>query len=247
MKRLSLFLSILFALTLILSPILHAPLLAKEETYPTVSMKKDLTLADCVFFGDSTTYGLFRFNAHNDGRFGKNYYTLQDSQIWTPKSGTFYLGNLLNLRVSLPSFGEVTLTEALKAHTPSVFVITVGINGLTAWDKDTFLKYYEKLLETVEKASPKTITVLQSVYPIGEAAREKLPHFTNEKINEVNAWIALLAKKKNLCFLDTASLLKNEMGALDERFHNGDGLHLSTEGFNRMLQNLEAFLSRGDV
>ena len=243
MKRLSIFLSLLLLLTLVISQATQTALAKEYESYPTFRQNEGFSLSECVFFGDSTTYGLFRYNAHNNGKFGKNYYTLQDSQIWTPKSGTFFLGNLLNCKVALSDLGEITLSDALHKKQPPTIIVTVGINGLAAWNKETFTKYYEKLITMIKTASPKTVIVLQSVYPIAEKARDTLPAFSNEKIDTVNTWIEALAVHHKLRYLNTANVLKDASGNLAECCHNGDGLHLSTEGFNRMLEYVDRTLS----
>ena len=242
MKRLTLFLSLFFTCTLLLTSI---PFDGDhhEETIPTF---QNSPLSLCSFFGDSTTYGLFRFNAHNDGRFGKNYYTLQDSQIWVPKSGTFYLKNALRATVVINQ-AEHTLSDACKQYRPQKLILTVGINGLAAWEKEDFLHCYEKLIQTIQGASPSTSIYLQSVYPIAPKAKEKLPTFSNEKIDRVNLWIQELANDTHLPYLNTASVLKDSHGNLKEAYHNGDGLHLSSEGFNAMLRYVEQQLTKGTV
>lgn len=201
-------------------------------------------LSTCTFFGDSTTYGLHRFNSQNDGKHGKNYYTLQDSQIWTPSDGTFYLGNVVKASVTVNG-QTLFLGDACRQYKPQKLILTVGINGLATWSKDSFLSCYQKLINTVKTASPNTEIYLQSVYPISPKAQEKLPNFTNEKITQLNLWIKELAQENKLLFLNTASVLINENGNLKENYHNGDGLHLSTQGFNAMLSYVEEQLTKG--
>lgn len=241
MKRLFSFITVLFAFTIMLNTLPHFS--PKETALPVF---QDSPLSLCTFFGDSTTYGLFRYNAHNDGRFGKNYYTLQDSQIWTPKEGTFYLGNVLKASVCLGG-QSCTLPDACKRFSPQKLILTVGINGLATWEKESFLRYYEKLINVIRKASPDTKIYLQSIYPIAEIAKEKLPSFDNRKIDTVNLWIASLAQNKELPYLDTATVLKDNNGNLCEAYHNGDGLHLSCDGFNAMLRFVEEQLTKETV
>lgn len=234
MKRLTLFLSLLLTYTLSVATF-HVPI---NALHPTSATYHDSVLAECTFFGDSTTYGLFRFNAHNDKAFGKNYYTLQDTQIWTPSNGTFYLGNILNATVNIQK-QEYSLSEAAQKFKPQRFIITVGINGLASWNKESFCRYYNRLIAMIQNASPTTVIYLQSVYPIAPKALEKLPKFSNQKIDTVNTWICEMASEHRISYLNTASVLKDAHGNLNENFHNGDGLHLSCEGFNTMLRYVE--------
>jgi len=240
MKRLTYFLSLLLLGTTMFS--FTANTITAREPY--VYAVNESILSTCTFFGDSTTYGLHRFNAQNDGRHGKNYYTLQDSQIWTPSDGTFYLGNVVKASVALNG-RSLLLGEACQTYRPQKLILTVGINGLTAWTKDTFLSCYQKLINTVTNASPGTEVYLQSVYPISPKAKEKLPNFSNEKITQLNLWIEELAVQNRLPYLNTASVLRDENGNLKDSYHNGDGLHLSTQGFNTMLRYVEEQLTKG--
>lgn len=242
MKR-TLLLSILLTVAVTLSSVFLP--LPRESALEVASFNAS-PLSRCTFFGDSTTYGLIRYNAHNDGRFGKNYYTLQDSQIWVPKDGTFYLGNVLKASAFIGG-KSYTLAEACRAFSPEKLILTVGINGLANWEETSFLRYYKKLIDTVREASPNTELYLQSVYPIAPKAKEKLPEFSNEKIQLVNSWICSLARKEHLCYLNAASALTDTDGNLKESYHNGDGLHLSCQGFNEMLKYVENELMKGDI
>ena len=56
-----------------------------------------------------------------------------------------------------------------------------------------------------------------------------------EKINQANLWIAQLANEKEVFYLNTISALLNERGYLNNDYCNGDGIHISREGFNVIL------------
>ncbi len=239
MKRLICFIFILLLGTILFFLLTNTPN-TSEKYVPALN---ESALSHCTFFGDSTTYGLHRFNVHNDGRFGENYYTLQDSQIWTPADGTFYLGNVIKASVAING-KTFSLSDACSIHKPQKLILTVGINGLATWTKDTFLSCYQKLLTIIKNASPDTEVYLQSVYPISPKAQEKLPQFTNEKIKQLNVWIQELAEENRLTYFDTASVLCDENGNLKDAYHNGDGLHLSSAGFNEMLRYVEECLTK---
>lgn len=223
---------------LLLSLLLSLPSFAQGSKQAT-----DDRLKDVVFFGDSTTYGLFYYNVNNDGRHGKNHKTLQSSQIWVPKDGTFYLRNLLTSRIALSDGRSLTLAEAARTLQPKYLVITVGINGLCSWTEESFTRYYEKMLELVKNNAPSTTILLQSVFPSASNISGNLVGFTNDKIDRLNTWIAAIAEKHHLTYLNTARVLKDDQGFLRQEYQNGDGLHLNTQGFNVILQNVEKALS----
>lgn len=190
------------------------------------------------FFGDSTTYGLLVYNVRNKNTKVTNYKTLQTSQIWVPRSGTFYLGNLFSAKIALPE-GEFLLSEAAARKQPRHIILTVGINGLCTWKEENFKKYYRKMVEIIRENSPQTNIYLQSVYPTARNISGKLQNFTNDKVDRLNGWVQDIAKEKDLLFLNTASVLKDKEGFLFPEYQNGDGLHLNTYGFNAILKYID--------
>ncbi len=191
-------------------------------------------LKSISFFGDSTTHGLIRYIVENDGRLGKPVASLSRDQILTPPDGTFYLRNLPMAKIRYR--GKVLwLSEAFSKASPEILIVTVGVNGLTSWSEDSFKECYSRLIDEISSATPNTQIVLQSVYPIAKDRSQKLESFTADQIDRLNEWIKELANECNLPYLDTASVLKDDDGWLIPSYHNGDGMHLNTEGFNRVL------------
>ena len=186
------------------------------------------------FFGDSTTHGLIRYIIQNDGRYGQSIVELSRDQVLTSRDGTFYLRNIPTATIHYKG-NNLSLSKAFEQASPEILIITVGINGLPTWTQESFLSYYRQLIQIVREASPDTKIALQSVYPTAKVRDKKLVAFTVDKIDRLNQWIQSLAKEQSLPYLDTASVLKGEDGWLIPTYHNGDGLHLNTEGFNTVL------------
>lgn len=231
--------TLLFAATV--DTVLSAEGLHEEKTFaPSVEASTSGNILDkAVFFGDSTTYGLFRYNVNNRGEHGRNYRTLKKSQIWVPKDGTFYLGNLTSASVALADGRNLSLAAACAEFRPEVLIITVGINGLCSWNQQSFSKYYEKMIDVFTNASHETRIILQSVYPTAKNRSADLAAFTNDKVDRLNRWIREIASKRKLQYLDTNAALKDENGDLRQEYQNGDGLHLNTQGFNAVLSYIE--------
>ena len=196
-------------------------------------------LEKLVFFGDSTTHGLIRYNVENNGVHGINYHTLKRSQIWTTPEGTFYLGNLLSTTVRLEDETTLPLQDACRKYKPQYLVITVGINGLRTWTEADFTRYYDKLISMVQEASPQTQVILQSVFPVAKVRDSRLSEFTPDRINTLNLWIRSIAASNSIPFLNTAAALTDNDGFLCSEYHNGDGLHLNTKGYNAILKYIE--------
>ncbi len=212
-------------LTALFCPLLSLSTFAEESVFP---------LDEVCFFGDSTTHGMIRYIVENDGHLGRPLCTLQREQILTPPDGTFYLRNLPQTRIRYQG-QDWPLAEAMAKAAPRYLMVTVGINGLRSWSEQDFLHCYCRLLDVIAAATPHTQVILQSVYPTAKVRSEKLADFTVEKIDRLNGWIESLAKERGLPYLDSAAALKGADGWLNPAYHNGDGLHLNTAGFNCLL------------
>ncbi|MDR1132182.1 MAG: SGNH/GDSL hydrolase family protein [Oscillospiraceae bacterium] len=177
-----------------------------------------------IFLGDSTTYGLGYYDV------------VADSQVWTPENGTLTLAFWSTVKIVYPDDGtEIPINEASAKKQPEYLMITLGVNGVSFMDETYFTEEYTKLVQAVQETSPDTRIILNSIYPIS-AAYPAENGITNAKIEAAKGWIERIANTLGVRYLDSASVLKNENGALPETLNNGgDGLHLNTDGFNLVI------------
>ncbi len=182
-----------------------------------------------VFLGDSTTYGIGYY--YNQG------YTelCPPSQVWTPSSGTLALFNYSIATVVYPETGaEIPIAEAAAAGKPEYMLLTIGVNGVSIMDQEWFIRDYKALIELIKQASPDTKLILNSIYPVANS----YPHIgdiSNEKIRAANDWIKTIAEESGCRYLNTYEVLVGPDGALPESSHNGDGIHLSGESFEIVM------------
>lgn len=182
---------------------------------------------DIVFIGDSTTYGLMVYGVLYDGRDTK--------QVWVPSNGTLTLAGASTTKIYYPDSGtEITIGEAAALKKPKYIVITLGINGVSFMTEESFHSEYGKVIDSIKKNSPDTKIMLQSVYPTA-ASYEHQDSINNEKIKAADGWIAAIAEENGCKYLNTASALVGENGYLPENLQNGDGLHLTADGYNIVL------------
>ncbi len=179
------------------------------------------------FVGDSTTHGIKYYGVLRDGK--------ETEKVWTPRSGTLAMWNLLTEKVVLTGNDtEATIPEAASYKKPEMMVLTLGVNGVSSCSKEQFVGYYEDLIEEIKKSSPDTIILLQTIYPVC-SDYQYVNSISMEKINTANSWIAEIAHNNGCFFLNTASVLVDETGYLNPSYSNGDGIHISPEGFGVIL------------
>ena len=123
-----------------------------------------------------------------------------------------------------------------------MLVLSFGLNGITRWsrDPDAFLRNYRALIDGILARSPNTQIILQSVYPVGENDCFSSSVCTlNAQIATLNGHIASLSKEyENVDYINTASLLADEGGALSPDYDIGDGVHLTNEAYRIILRFL---------
>lgn len=177
-----------------------------------------------VFIGDSTTYGL------------KAYSVLPSSQVWTPSSGTLALFNQSFATIVYPSSGaEIPITDAVELAKPEYVVLTIGVNGVSMMDEESFKSEYTALVERIKSVSPDTKIICNSIYPVEASYEAKGNGINNEVIDRANTWIEQIAESTGNRFTYSASVLKGDDGKLISSYGNGDGLHLSPAGFEQVL------------
>jgi hypothetical protein len=159
----------------------------------------------------------------------------ETKQVWTPKSGTLAMWNLLTENIVYPEDeSEMLIGDAIAVNRPKIAVLTLGVNGVSMLSEDEFVKYYQALIDEIKESSYDTKIILQSIYPVCDYY-QYVNSISMEKINRANSWIAELADKNGVYYLNTISVLVNEKGYLNNDYSNGDGIHLSKEGFNVIL------------
>lgn len=181
-----------------------------------------------VFIGDSTTHGMAYYGVLDGGK--------DTTQVWTPKSGTLAMWNLLSENIVYPEDeSEMLIADAISVKQPEIVVLTLGVNGVSSLSEEQFVGYYQGLVEAIKTASPDSKIILQSIYPVCDYY-EYVNSISMEKINRANSWIAKLANDNAVYYLNTISALVGENGHLKEEYCNGDGIHISREGFNVILE-----------
>lgn len=213
------------------------PSLPTADTDPvTLGETLDMGLVyqdSIIFVGDSTTAHLRSRGVLSDGT--------DTHQVWVPSDNTLLLDmNITKKKIVYPPTGEqMTIAEAAAKEQPTYMVLTIGLNGITSFvkDKNLYQNCYGKLIDEIKKSSPDTKIILQSIFPaaINQDAFSVDAATLNGYIDTVNGYVLELARNKDLRYLDTASALKGEDGYLPDHYQNGDGIHLTAEGYRAIL------------
>lgn len=172
---------------------------------------------ETIFYGDSITFNFFYYGQ------------LSEKNVWamsslTPENAHFW-------KVPFYKYGEsITLIEGLKKYKPKRVIITLGANAVAVTTKDFFIKKYEELIKKAKEASPETIIIVQSIFPVDNRYSSN-NNLNNTRINNYNYYLAEMCERQGVYFLDTSKVLKDSSGNLNKNYcYASDGIHLLSKG-----------------
>ena len=189
-----------------------------------------------IFVGESTTAHLRSRGVLSGGT--------KTQQVWSNRENTMTLDlNILQKTICYPATGEdMTIAQATALSKPDFLVLSFGVNGLNTFEKNRELYQiaYGRLIDAIHQASPSTVVLLQTVYPVASNQQTfaQGAQATNRAIDQLNESLLVIAQKHDAYVVDTASVLKDERGMLDAEYQNGDGLHLQRVAYERILTYL---------
>lgn len=181
-----------------------------------------------TFVGDSLTAHLINRGVLSGGQ--------TTEQVWRAENNMLNLNSqITSAEIIFPGTNEsMTIAEAAAKAKPSILIITLGADwGVSYLNEEDFKACYTKLVQAVQKASPRTTIVLQSIFPVTAGCTR----LDNAKIDTANTWVKAVAKENGCRYLDTQSVLKDENGCLKAEYCNStDGIHLGANAYVVILE-----------
>lgn len=182
-----------------------------------------------IFLGDSRTYSYKAYGVLSGGK--------DTTQVWTPRNGTMALSAQGYAMIYYPETGtDISIRDAVAMKKPEYMVIGLGTNGVSYMSEDTFKAEYRSLITDIQKISPNTKIMINSIYPVANYYN-RLDLINNEKIVAVNQWLVEVAEETGVRYLNTAEVLVDENGWLNMNYDNGGGAtHLNRQGNEIVMQ-----------
>ena len=181
-----------------------------------------------IFVGDSLTAHLINREVLTGGSATK--------QVWRCENNMMNLNSEVTAaKIIYPGTGEkMTVAEAAAKAKPEIMIITLGTDwGVSYLSEAEFKDCYTNLVKAIQKASPKTEIILQSIFPVTAGCVT----LDNGKIDTANKWVKAIAAENGCHYLDTQSILKDEKNCLKENYCNSnDGIHMGKEAYVAILE-----------
>jgi lysophospholipase L1-like esterase len=122
-------------------------------------------------------------------------------------------------------------------NTASSIFIEIGINDF--WRGRSNEDIIKNITSIVVQLPKNKQIILNALFPVDE---EHGRAGSNARIIKINNNIKDLAKVNNLQFLSINSQLIDSRGKLQDRYHNGDGMHLTQKAYSLWSQAIKSQL-----
>lgn len=187
----------------------------------------DNYINETIFYGDSITENFAYYNA------------LPWNVVWAKASLT--PENAHTWEVPIRPYGvNMLLSDAVKTYKPKRLVITLGANAVAVMTEDYFISTYEELVKKVKENSPETMVIVQSIFPVDirwDTHANTNNSINNTKINRLNYKLAEMCERREVKFLNTAEVLKDSSGRLENGLgYTSDGIHLLPSGNSKVVE-----------
>lgn len=139
------------------------------------------------------------------------------------------------------SFGVVARLDEIIRHQPQKVFLMIGVNDLKRGVPTSYIiANYKKIVERIQKESPKTKIYLNSILPINESQLiEPFRAVKNTDVAQLNAALKNISlSKKNVKYVDLHQVVADKQGQLREDL-TPDGIHLEVAAYIEVVDYLK--------
>lgn len=139
------------------------------------------------------------------------------------------------------SFGVVARLDEIIRHQPQKIFLMIGVNDLKREVPTSYIiANYHKIVERIQKESPRTRIYLNSILPINEAKLiEPFRAVKNEDVNQLNtALMNISSSYKKVKYVDLHQVLADKQGQLRADI-TPDGIHLEVSAYIEVVDYLK--------
>lgn len=140
--------------------------------------------------------------------------------------------------------GMTARLGAIVAGKPRALFLMAGVNDLifSKITPEALLGQYERLLDAIRTASPRTTVFIQSLLPLDEAQNEEYFAGKNARIEAFNALLRETARRRGLDYIDVWNRMVRD-GKMPAEY-TVDGIHLNAAGYAVWSDVLRPYLPK---
>lgn len=139
---------------------------------------------------------------------------------------------------------KLSMKQTLKKVDPVLLYVCLGMNDVNMISQEKFAEQYKELLQNLVKIVPNCLIVVQSITPV--ATTNQYKQVNNKSVKEYNAKLREVVAgvgKENIIYFNAYSSLLDESGMMDRQYDGGDGLHINTKAYKKILEDLSVRLN----
>ncbi len=142
------------------------------------------------------------------------------------------LNTLLSKKIIRNENEEVMLIDYIASiENVKAIYIMLSAESISWMDYPTFVKKYITLIDEIIAVQPDACIYIQSILPINSEETEKRGYsVTNEKIDQINSYLASISEEKKIWYLNVAEEFKDENGELPYEMTT-NGIRLTDEAY----------------
>lgn len=209
-------------------------LTATPTTVPTITPIIDITkedinindfFVDSVFAGDSVMSHFYWMAVHSNKIFDgstflvKISYALREALKTDSDFHPMYQGK------------QIPIWESMKLmpSKPKRVFLFFGLNDIGITGVDGFLENYKKMVAHLQETVPDIKIYILSVTPMRADCEKEI--LNNVNITKANEALKEYCLNNNIGYIDVATMLLDEDGALDVKYSDGTNVHLTKDAY----------------
>ena len=183
-----------------------------------------------TFLCDSSVIGIRDYGVLSDGKDTK--------QVWGTEVGSLKISDLMNGNIIYPVDGsQIPIADAAMIAKPSVLVICVGQDGLSAVDENTFKASYSAMINKIKAASPDTVLMCSSISSVSENY-DGLDELTSQIILTANEWIKDICRANGCYYVDAGHACDTGYGYVHPTYLSTNNKTLNSTGVTEYINYL---------
>ena len=183
-----------------------------------------------TFLCDSSVIGIRDYGVLSGGK--------ETCQVWGTEVGSLKISDLMNGNIIYPADGsQISIADAAMIAKPDMLVISVGQDGLSSVDENTFKASYSSMISQIKAVSPKTILICSSISSIDENYTG-LDELTSQMILTANEWIKDICQANNCYYVDAGHACDTGYGYVHPTYLSTNGKTLNSTGVTEYVNYL---------
>jgi len=122
-----------------------------------------------------------------------------------------------------------TIWENMEIVKPSRIFLFFGLNDIGISGVDKFIVNYGTLLQKIREVNPEVKVYIISITPMRADSEKK--SLNNARIMETNGRLQTFCAENNVGYIDVATMLQDETGALNVKYSDGTNVHLTKDAY----------------